>query len=99
MQNTGVCLEVGCAILHKVAVFRWDDRLPVDAVYPAIIHRIIADPMDGAMDVQGEPVSKVPFRQGWTGEWPGVEGCVEHSAQSSTILPAAFPVRQRERQD
>ena len=52
MQNTGVCLEVGCAILHKVAVFRWDDRLPGDAVYPAIIHRVIADPMDGAMDVQ-----------------------------------------------
>ena len=99
MQNTGVCLEVGCAILHNVAVFRWDDRLPVDAMYPAIIHRIIADPMDGAMDVQGEPVSKVPLGQVWPGGRPGSEGCVEHSAQSSTIPPAAFPVRQRERQD
>ena len=80
MQNTGVCLEVGCAILRKVAVFRWDDRWPVDAVYPTIIHRVIADPMDGTMDVQGEPVSKVPFRHGWIGVRPGFQGCLEHIA-------------------
>ena len=44
VQNTGVCLDVGCAILHKAAVFRWDDRLPVHAVYSTIIHRVIAAP-------------------------------------------------------
>ena len=44
-------------------------------------------------------LENVPFRQGWPSGRPGPEGGVDHRAQSSTIPPAAFPVRQRERQD
>ena len=44
-------------------------------------------------------LGSVPFQQGWPGGRPGSERDVDHRAQSSTIPPAAFPVRQRERQD